>query len=77
MPWRIASHGKFIAQKEVAMAQTAMLGGKMGECAVHLTRGNARGHDEVKSGGRGRLRRAIGPSGGSKATRVFHGACES
>lgn len=32
------SQGKFVAQKEVAMAQTAMLGGKMGECAVHLTR---------------------------------------
>jgi hypothetical protein len=28
--------GKFTAQKEVAMAQTAMLDGKMGACAVHL-----------------------------------------
>ena len=28
--------GKATAQKEVAMAQTAMLDGKMGACAVHL-----------------------------------------
>ena len=27
---------KFAAQKEVAMAQDAMLGGKMGACAAHL-----------------------------------------
>jgi hypothetical protein len=28
--------GKAMAQKEVAMAQTAMLDGKMGACAMHL-----------------------------------------
>ena len=28
--------GKMMAQKEVAMAQTAMLDGKMGACAMHL-----------------------------------------
>ncbi|MGA2288823.1 hypothetical protein [Bradyrhizobium sp.] len=28
--------GKITAQKEVAMAQTAMLDGKMGACAMHL-----------------------------------------
>jgi hypothetical protein len=28
--------GKTMAQKEVAMAQTAMLDGKMGACAAHL-----------------------------------------
>jgi hypothetical protein len=32
------SQGKFMAQNEVAMAQTAMLDGKMGVCAVPLTR---------------------------------------
>jgi hypothetical protein len=30
--------GKITAQKEVAQAQAAMLGGKMGACAVHLTK---------------------------------------
>jgi hypothetical protein len=30
--------GKFTAQKEVAQAQDAMLGGKMGACAMHLTK---------------------------------------
>jgi hypothetical protein len=30
--------GKATAQKEVAMAQTAMLDGKMGACAVHLNK---------------------------------------
>jgi hypothetical protein len=30
--------GKFVAQKEVAQAQDAMLGGKMGACAMHLTK---------------------------------------
>ena len=30
--------GKITAQKEVAQAQDAMLGGKMGACAVHLTK---------------------------------------
>ena len=30
--------GKITAQKEVALAQTAMLDGKMGACAVHLTK---------------------------------------
>jgi hypothetical protein len=30
--------GKMMAQKEVAMAQTAMLDGKMGVCAVHLNK---------------------------------------
>jgi hypothetical protein len=29
---------KSTAQKEIAMAQTAMLGGKMGECAKHLNK---------------------------------------
>jgi hypothetical protein len=30
--------GKIIAQKEVAQAQDAMLSGKMGACAVHVTK---------------------------------------
>jgi len=30
--------GKITAQKEVAQAQDAMLSGKMGACAVHLTK---------------------------------------
>ena len=30
--------GKMMAQKEVAMAQTAMLDGKMGACAAHLSK---------------------------------------
>ena len=30
--------GKFMAQREVAQAQDALLGGKMGACAVHLTK---------------------------------------
>ena len=30
--------GKWVAQKEVAMAQTAMLDGKMGVCAAHLSK---------------------------------------
>ena len=30
--------GKIMAQKEVALAQTAMLDGKMGVCAVHLSK---------------------------------------
>jgi hypothetical protein len=30
--------GKITAQKEVAQAQDAMLGGKMGVCAVHLSK---------------------------------------
>ena len=30
--------GKIAAQKEVALAQTAMLDGKMGVCAVHLSK---------------------------------------
>ena len=30
--------GKMTAQKEVAQAQDAMLNGKMGMCAVHLTK---------------------------------------
>ncbi len=30
--------GKFVAQKEVALAQDAMLGGKMGACAAHLSK---------------------------------------
>jgi len=30
--------GKIMAQKEVAQAQDAMLSGKMGACAVHLTK---------------------------------------
>ena len=28
--------GKMMAQKEVAIAQTAMLDGKMGACAMHI-----------------------------------------
>ena len=28
--------GKMMAQKEMAMAQDAMLGGKMGACSMHL-----------------------------------------
>jgi hypothetical protein len=30
--------GKAMAQKEVAMAQTAMLDGKMGACGMHLSK---------------------------------------
>ena len=30
--------GKSAAQKEVALAQTAMLGGKMGACGAHLSK---------------------------------------
>ncbi len=30
--------GKIVAQKEVAQAQDAMLGGKMGACAAHLNK---------------------------------------
>jgi hypothetical protein len=30
--------GKIMAQKEVAQAQDAMLNGKMGACAAHLTK---------------------------------------
>jgi hypothetical protein len=30
--------GKIAAQKEIAQAQDAMLGGKMGACAVHLSK---------------------------------------
>ena len=30
--------GKIVAQKEVAQAQDAMLGGKMGACAAHLSK---------------------------------------
>jgi len=30
--------GKMMAQKEVAQAQDAMLNGKMGACAMHLTK---------------------------------------
>jgi hypothetical protein len=30
--------GKSVAQKEVALAQTAMLDGKMGACASHLSK---------------------------------------
>ncbi len=30
--------GKIMAQKEVAQAQDAMLSGKMGACAIHLTK---------------------------------------
>jgi hypothetical protein len=30
--------GKWMAQKEVAMAQSAMLDGKMGVCAAHLSK---------------------------------------
>jgi hypothetical protein len=29
--------GKIVAQREVAQAQDAMLSGKMGACAAHLT----------------------------------------
>ena len=30
--------GRSTAQKEIAMAQTAMLDGKMGACAMHLSK---------------------------------------
>ena len=30
--------GKMVAQKEIAMAQTAMLDGKMGACGMHLNK---------------------------------------
>ena len=32
------SEGKFVAQKEIASAQDAMLSGKMGACGMHLTK---------------------------------------
>jgi hypothetical protein len=35
--------GKSMAQKEVAMAQTAMLDGKMGTCASHLNKASHAG----------------------------------
>jgi hypothetical protein len=56
--------GKFAAQKEIAQAQDAMLGGKMGACAMHLTKAMHGRRGEVTLGARGRLRRAIGPLGG-------------
>ena len=30
--------GKIVAQKEMALAQEAMLGGKMGACGMHLSK---------------------------------------
>jgi hypothetical protein len=30
--------GKYMAQKEIALAQASMLDGKMGACAMHLTK---------------------------------------
>jgi hypothetical protein len=33
--------GKIVAQKEVAQAQDAMLNGKMGACAAHLSKAGA------------------------------------
>ena len=30
--------GKMVAQKEISLAQDAMLGGKIGVCAVHLSK---------------------------------------
>ena len=30
--------GKIVAQKEIALAQDAMLNGKMGACAAHLSK---------------------------------------
>lgn len=30
--------GRMMGQKEIAMAQTAMLDGKMGACAMHLSK---------------------------------------
>jgi hypothetical protein len=30
--------GKWVAEKEIAMAQTAMLDGKMGACGMHLSK---------------------------------------
>ena len=30
--------GKMVAQKEISLAQDAMLGGKMGVCAAHLSK---------------------------------------
>jgi len=30
--------GKIMAQREVAQAQEALIGGKMGACAAHLTK---------------------------------------
>ncbi len=30
--------GKFMAQKEMSLAQDAMLNGKMGACSMHLTK---------------------------------------
>jgi hypothetical protein len=35
--------GKSVAQKEVALAQTAMLDGKMGACASHLSKASHAG----------------------------------
>ncbi len=30
--------GKWVAEKEIALAQTAMLDGKMGACGMHLSK---------------------------------------
>ena len=30
--------GKMVAQKEIALAQDSMLGGKMGACGMHLSK---------------------------------------
>ena len=38
--------GKIMAQKEVALAQEAMLSGNMGACGMHQ-QGGARGYGEV------------------------------
>jgi hypothetical protein len=39
--------GKITAQKEIALAQTAMLDGKMGACGMHLSKAMHTGHVEV------------------------------
>jgi hypothetical protein len=41
--------GKNMANKEVAMAQTAMLDGKMGACAMHLSKAMHAGSGSMAS----------------------------
>ena len=41
--------GKNMANKEVAMAQTAMLDGKMGACAMHLSKAMHAGSGSMTS----------------------------
>ena len=40
--------GKIAAQKEMALAQDAMLSGKMGACGMHLSKAMHARHGEVR-----------------------------